>query len=102
LCVRFVDGLSATLEAELLRVESPSAEVKGHSPAQRKLVPGKRHVRIQNIEPVGNYAVRLIFDDGHATGIYAWPYLRELAEDHDRMWNAYIKALAAAGLTRDP
>lgn len=77
--VVYDDGFVARLTAERLRVESPSAEVRGHSPSERREVKGKENVRIVDIEPIGNYAVRLIFDDGHATGIYSWTYLRELA-----------------------
>ena len=89
------------LEVELLRVESPSAEVQGHSAAQKKTVPGKRHVGIVRVEPVGNYAVRIVFDDGHATGIYSWRYLYSLGERRDEIFAAYIKSLADLGLSRD-
>ncbi|MBT3069550.1 DUF971 domain-containing protein [Rhodomicrobium sp. Az07] len=99
--VSFEDGLEAEFPAELLRVESPSAEVQGHSPAERKLVPGKRLVTILSIEPVGNYAVRLVFSDGHHTGIYSWVYLDELARNKDEVWRAYLDRLQAAGLSRD-
>ena len=99
--VAFTDGSSATFSAELLRVMSPSAEVQGHSPSERKLVPGKRSVRIGEIQPVGNYAVRLIFSDGHSTGIYSWSYLHELAGDQHARWNSYLAELAEAGKSRD-
>lgn len=77
--VSYDDGFTARLSAEKLRVESPSAEVQGHGPGQKKLIAGKANVRIVAIEPVGNYAIRLVFDDGHDTGLYTWAYLRELA-----------------------
>jgi DUF971 family protein len=98
--VTFTDGTAAGLSAELLRVVSPSAEVQGHSPSERKLVPGKRNVSIQGVEPVGNYAVRLVFSDGHSTGLYSWSYLYEIARKKDEMWDAYLDELAAAGLSR--
>jgi DUF971 family protein len=100
--VTFDDASRFALPAELLRVESPSAEVQGHSPAERRLVAGKRHVAITGIEPVGHYAVRLIFDDGHDSGIFSWDYLHRLGREQDRVWRAYLAALAAAGLSRDP
>ena len=100
--VDFDDGRSFSLPAELLRVESPSAEVQGHSPRQKTIVAGKRHVGIAAVEPVGNYAVRITFDDGHATGLYSWRYLRELGEGQDALWTAYEEALAERGLSRDP
>lgn len=101
LLVRF-DGAAVTLPAELLRVESPSAEVRGHSPSEKKLVPGKRDVVITAVEPVGNYAVRLTFDDGHSTGIYSWGYLAELGRDPDAALAVYRGNLAAAGLSHEP
>ncbi|MBJ7535546.1 DUF971 domain-containing protein [Rhodomicrobium vannielii ATCC 17100] len=99
--ISFMDGLDAEFPAELLRVESPSAEVQGHSPSERKLVPGKRLVTILSIEPVGNYAVRLVFSDGHHTGIYSWVYFHELARNKDDVWRAYLDRLQAASLSRD-
>ncbi|MCL6606792.1 MAG: DUF971 domain-containing protein [Geminicoccaceae bacterium] len=99
--IDFDDGQSFTLPAELLRVESPSAEVQGHSPSQKVVVAGKRNVAIRELEPVGNYAVRIVFDDGHDTGIYSWPYLYRLGRDRERIWQAYLEALAARGLSRD-
>lgn len=102
LALTFADGLTATVTAELLRVESPSAEVQGHGPDQKTLVPGKRHVAFVALEPVGNYAVRIAFDDGHSTGIYTWAYLRELAERGGDLWAAYEAALAAKGWSREP
>ena len=102
LIVAFDDGFRTELPAEYLRVESPSAEVRGHSPAERKTVPGKRDVEIRSVEPVGNYAVKLVFSDGHSTGIYGWPFLAELGRRHDEIWGAYLEQLAAGGLSRDP
>ncbi len=98
----FSDGLNASLPAEFLRVESPSAEVQGHHPDQKKLVAGKAEVAIIGIEPVGNYAIRLIFSDGHDTGIYSWDVLHRLARDHEVLWQDYVAKLAAAGLSRAP
>jgi DUF971 family protein len=98
--VDFADGLRAAFAAEQLRVESPSAEVQGHHPSERKLVAGKRHVAIIGIEPVGRYAVRLTFDDLHATGIFSWDFLHDLAREQGPRWDAYLAALAAAGLSR--
>jgi DUF971 family protein len=88
------------LDAEYLRVESPSAEVKGHAPGEAKVVVGKREVKIARLEPVGSYAVRIVFDDGHSTGIYTWPYLQTLAQDRDTIWARYVAALAERGLSR--
>lgn len=96
------NGVCARYGAEYLRVESPSAEVKGHGPGQERLVYGRRHVAIIDIEPVGHYAIRLVFDDLHDTGIYSWRYLWELYETHDTRWAAYLAALDAAGRGRDP
>ena len=98
--VRYASGQSFSLSSEFLRVESPSAEVKGHGPGQEVTVPGKRDVRILRLEPVGNYAVRIIFDDGHSTGLYTWRYLRELGEAKDEKWSHYLKRLDAEGLSR--
>jgi DUF971 family protein len=102
LTVSFDNGDAFALAAEYLRVESPSAEVQGHGPAERQTVPGKRHVTIARLEPVGHYAVRIIFDDGHDTGLFTWAYLHELGRTHCEKWPAYLEALAAAGLKRDP
>lgn len=99
--VAFDDGASYALSAELLRVRSPSAEVQGHSPADRKTVGGKRHVAIAAVRPVGNYAVRLEFDDAHATGIYTWRYLRELGATAAESFAGYLAELAAKSLDRD-
>jgi DUF971 family protein len=100
--VTFADGARFALPAELLRVESPSAEVQGHAPGQKTIIAGRRHVGILRIEPVGNYAVRIAFDDLHDTGIYDWACLRRLGEEQDAIWRAYGAALAAKGLSRDP
>ena len=88
------------LPAEMLRVLSPSAEVQGHSPEQRVTVPGKRDATIVRIEPVGNYAVRIVFNDGHDTGIFTWSYLHELGQDKEARWQAYLDELEAKGLAR--
>ena len=98
--VSFDDGQSFALPAELLRVMSPSAEVQGHSPEQRVTVPGKKAVRIVKLDPVGNYAVRITFDDGHDTGLYVWEYLRDLGENQEARFQSYLEELAAKGLTR--
>jgi DUF971 family protein len=100
--VSFEDGAAFELPAEYLRVESPSAEVQGHGPSQRKYVAGKRLVGITAIEQVGVYAVRLVFDDLHDTGIYSWDYLYEMGQERDTRWAAYLRALEARGLSRDP
>jgi DUF971 family protein len=102
LSVAFDNGESYELPAELLRVRSPSAEVQGHSPSERKTVAGKRNVLILELHPVGNYAVRLVFDDLHSTGIYSWDYFRALGRDLDREWRDYLDELAEKGLSRDP
>ena len=100
LTVTFDDGQSFTLPAELLRVLSPSAEVQGHSEAQRVTVAGKKAVGIVRLEPVGNYAARIVFDDGHDTGLFVWDYLRTLGEHREARWQAYLADLAAKKLTR--
>ena len=100
--VAFDDGAAFELPAEYLRVTSPSAEVQGHSPSERKTVPGKRNVEIIGVEPVGNYAVKLVFDDMHSTGIYGWDYLYDLGAKHDEGWADYLAELKAKGLSRDP
>jgi DUF971 family protein len=100
--VAFDDGARFSLPAEYLRVESPSAEVQGHGPGQRQVVAGRRHVGIIGIEPVGNYAVRLLFDDLHDTGIYSWEYLHEIGREREQRWGAYLDALKAKGLSREP
>ncbi len=98
--VDYQDGRSFRLAAEYLRVESPSAEVQGHGPGQRTLVGGCAEVGIVAVEPVGNYAVRIRFDDGHDTGIFSWRYLYELGDEQPQRWAAYLKALADRGLSR--
>jgi DUF971 family protein len=98
--VHFDNGLHARLSAEYLRVHSPSAEVKGHAAGEGILVTGKETVAIQKIEPIGRYAVRLVFDDGHNTGLYTWAVLYELVSEHERKWDRYLERLAAAGKTR--
>jgi DUF971 family protein len=100
--VTFDDGSRFRLPAEYLRVESPSAEVQGHGPGQKTLVHGRAHVGIINLAPVGNYAVRITFDDLHDTGIYSWSYLYQLGVEHNQRWRAYLDALAANGLSREP
>jgi DUF971 family protein len=97
----FDDGTTASLPAEYLRVESPSAEVQGHNQAEKKLVAGKRHVAITGIEPTGNYAIRLIFSDGHETGIYSWDILHRLGREFATRWPIYCQAIEKAGLRRD-
>ena len=101
LTVSFDGGESYALEAEYLRVLSPSAEVQGHSAEERKTVPGKRKVTIVEIDPIGNYAARLSFDDMHSTGIFTWDYLLELGRNQPRYWQDYLDELAAKGMTRD-
>ena len=102
LTLTFEDGASFTLPAELLRVESPSAEVQGHGPSQKTILAGRRHVSIMELEPVGNYAVRILFDDLHSTGIYSWRYLHYLGRNQAKLWAEYLKALEERGLSRDP
>ena len=96
------DGSNYSLSAEFLRVHSPSAEVRGHGKGQEVLQSGKCHVKLVNVQPVGNYAVKLVFDDGHDTGIYSWEYLRELGQDEKELWSSYLAKLQAAGKTREP
>jgi ATP-binding protein involved in chromosome partitioning len=100
LSVTFDDGRAYELTAELLRVMSPSAEVQGHSPEQRVTVPRKRNVKIRELRPVGNYAVRIVFDDGHDTGLYSWPYLEQLGVEKEKRWAEYLAELEAKGLSR--
>lgn len=102
LVVSFDDGASFTLPAEYLRVESPSAEVQGHAPDQKVLVWGRRHVGIMSVEPVGNYAIRIVFDDLHDTGIYSWEYLRTLGAEQEVRWARYLEDLAGRNLSREP
>ncbi len=98
--VSFESGETFRLPCEYLRTHSPSAEVQGHGPGQRVLVPGKRHVNINAIDPVGHYAVLLRFDDGHQTGIFSWTVLHDLGRNQDTNWAAYLAALEQAGLAR--
>ena len=102
LSVTFDNGERFVLPAELLRVESPSAEVQGHGPSQKTILAGRRHVGIMALEPVGNYAVRIRFDDLHDTGMYSWRYLHHLGHNQDKLWADYLKALEQRGLSRDP
>ena len=102
LSVTFEKAESFDLAAEYLRVKSPSAEVQGHSPDERKAVPGKRNVGIMEVLPVGNYAVRLVFDDMHSTGIFGWDYLLELGRNHGKYWQDYLDELAVKNLSREP
>ena len=99
--VAFEGGERFTLPAELLRVASPSAEVQGHGPDERRTVAGKREVQILDVLPVGNYAVRLMFDDMHSTGIYSWSFLHDLGTRQDAIWAEYLSELAAKGLSRE-
>ncbi len=98
----YADGSSFRLSAEYLRVHSPSAEVRGHGKGQAVLQTGKRNVGITALEPVGHYALKLVFDDGHDSGLYSWDYLRELCLDHEARWADYLAALELAGAHRDP
>jgi len=100
--ITFDDGLCARLSCEFLRVHSPSAEVRGHGPGQEVLQIGKRDVNIKAVEPVGSYAIKLVFTDGHDTGLYSWEYLHELARDSDALWQRYLERIAAAGASREP
>ena len=100
--VDFDNGKSFSLPAELLRVERPSAEVQGHSPDQKTVIAGRKHVGILGVEPVGNYAVCIKFDDLHDTGIYSWDTLYHFGKNQDAMWQGYLDALEEKGLSRDP
>jgi len=100
LLVAFEDGKTFELPFEYLRVHSPSAEVRGHGPGQERLPLGKEAVLITGVEPVGHYAVRLTFDDGHNSGLYTWAYLRELGDEMPSRWQAYLDRLEAAGYPR--
>jgi len=97
----YADGACHSFSAEFLRVHSPSAEVRGHGKGQEILQKGKRQVKIVSIEPVGNYAIKLSFSDGHDTGIYSWTYLREMATEHDALWNDYLMKLDATKASRE-
>jgi DUF971 family protein len=100
--ISFDDGKNFSLSCEYLRVYSPSAEVRGHGPGQEIVQEGKKDVEIAAIEPVGNYAVKLVFSDGHDTGLYSWDYLYSLGEDQPRLWQRYLEKLALAGVNREP
>lgn len=99
--VTYADGRRYSLPLEYLRVYSPSAEVRGHGGGEATLVPGKRNVNVERVEPVGNYAVRLVFDDGHSTGLYSWDVFEELGANHAAWWDRYLTRLAEHGLSRD-
>jgi DUF971 family protein len=98
--IRFEDGASFNLPCEYLRVYSPSAEVQGHGPGQGVLQTGKENVNIAEIQPVGNYAIVLVFDDGHDTGIYSWETLYQLGSNYEKNWQDYLQRLEAAGVKR--
>ncbi|MBL6685463.1 MAG: DUF971 domain-containing protein [Methylophilaceae bacterium] len=98
--IKFDNNTECSLSCEFLRVYSPSAEVQGHSPSQAVLQIGKEKVNISNIEPVGNYAVKITFSDGHDTGLYSWDYLYRLAENYEQLWIEYLGKLDAAGIKR--
>ena len=100
--ISFADGQRFELAYEFLRVLSPSAEVRGHGPGQERLQAGKQAVEIERVEPVGNYAIKLVFSDGHDSGLYSWDYLYELGLNRDALWQEYLAKLAATGLSRDP
>ena len=100
--LEYADGERSILSAELLRVYSPSAEVRGHSSDQRQLQSGKRDVAIDRLESIGNYAIRIVFNDGHDTGIYSWSYLRDLHDNRDQYWTEYLNELEQANASRLP
>jgi DUF971 family protein len=100
--LQYEDGSNYQLSCELLRVYSPSAEVRGHGSDQEVLQTGKKHVAISEIRTVGNYAIQLVFDDGHDTGLYSWDYLYDMGLNQDRYWQEYLARLHAAGASRDP
>ncbi len=100
--ITFDDDRRFEFPAEFLRIESPSAEVQGHGPDQKKIVAGRRHVGILVVEAIGHYAIRIKFDDLHETGIFSWQYFYALGENQDALWQAYLDALAEQGLSRDP
>ena len=100
--IAFEDGKCFTLPFEFLRVYSPSAEVRGHGPGQEVLQIGKKDVEITQVEPVGSYAVQLVFSDGHDSGLYAWNYLYNLGENQDSMWAHYLERMQEAGASREP
>ena len=98
--IKFNNLTECMLSSEFLRVHSPSAEVRGHGPGQETLQVQKENVAIENIEPIGQYAIKLIFSDGHNTGIYTWDYLYELAATYDALWEEYLRKLSVAGIQR--
>ena len=100
--IDFDDGTKFSYPAEFLRTHSPSAEVQGHGPGQKTTVSGRRHVGIMSLEPVGNYAVRIVFDDLHDSGIFSWSYLYEIGRDQEQLWADYLAELDAKGLSREP
>ena len=100
--ISFDNGAAYDIPAELLRVESPSAEVKGHGPGQEQLVFGKRLVSITGVEPIGTYAAKINFSDGHSTGLYTWAYLEKLGREQGQIWSVYLEKLQQAGKTREP
>lgn len=100
--IRFADGQAFVLDAEYLRVHSPSAEVRGHGVGQEVLVFGKKAVGINTLEPIGQYAVKIVFDDGHDSGLYTWQYLYELGSEYEQKWQAYLLRLQQAGQSREP
>ena len=100
--VTFADGRHAALPLEYLRVFSPSAELWGHGRSEPLLVGGKRAVNVARVEPVGRYAVKLVFDDGHDTGLYSWDYLHQLCSQQETLWQQYLERMTAAGASRDP
>ncbi len=100
--IAFDDGVRFQLPFEFLRVMSPSAEVRGHGPGQEVLQVGKRNVLLTDIEPVGSYALKLTFDDGHDSGLYSWQYLHKLGVEQEALWREYLQRLEAAGESRDP
>ena len=100
--IAFDDGTRYHLPFEFLRVHSPSAEVRGHGVGQETLQAGKQNVNLLNLEPVGSYALKLIFDDGHDSGLYTWEYLHDLGKNQDALWQTYLKQLEAAGESREP
>jgi len=100
--LRYPGGDTYRLSFEFLRVHSPSAEVRGHGGDQEVLQTGKLHIGLTAVKPVGNYALQLVFDDGHDTGLYSWEYLHRLCTEHDRLWQDYLRRLHEAGASRDP
>ncbi|MDH4216953.1 MAG: DUF971 domain-containing protein [Gallionella sp.] len=99
--IAFDDGAHFTMPYEYLRVQTPSAEARGHGPGQETLQTGKKNVKLLNVEPVGTYALKLIFDDGHDSGLYTWEYLYELGQHQDAIWKEYLAKLEAAGASRE-